>query len=586
VDGTAPDYPSSAVTLPIMEHDQTRTRTTETGNRHAGHNEPVINPLASEHLGVLPVDTTKKVRMKGGKKGKQKASGQRRPEFAPPRSGQGEGHQHQLSQLSHPANNDTKTAFNTAMLAENQQALHVASGPKNSGYHTQNEESESSLPHPNKGQFGWGQQNSPVTSQEVEATVEMEEPERQVLCLSEDPHPVPNALTSPNQTPIDDPADSSRNAEVEMMPQISSGLLSLSMKEDPRGSAGSVDPSQGPRGTHPRSQQYVETAPTAEDMVKVDHEPADVDSRDLFRLSHAAVSNNVLDPALDQVLDRGRPHRVAKPRKKSRVAQNSQTRTPAVNSYAPASRSALNVNRAMESLRVALLTDQLRTEYDHDLDVERWKGANSALKNKIGAHEVTIENLRSQQQEWMSNAGRFTERAIINQKFAKGIQADYEKLRKEAAAFHLQSEQILQKEIAEMEKERTDLRREFEKTTTSMERSQRGMLSAMKEMHERLSSTEGQRKLLVQQILEKEKRCTELKTQILVSEQKARSQPDPVVERLDRIYSQHDQANTQRTQELLKVNQSLTEMRETLLTPATAEDLGRVNSGLNQLAER
>jgi hypothetical protein len=42
-----------------------------------------------------------------------------------------------------------------------------------------------------------------------------------------------------------------------------------------------------------------------------------------------------------------------------------------MNGHAPASHSTLSVNRAMESLRIALLTDQLRVKYDHDLDIEK-----------------------------------------------------------------------------------------------------------------------------------------------------------------------------------------------------------------------
>jgi hypothetical protein len=557
-----------------------------------------MNSLALNHLVGRPVEVTKKLRTKKGKQGKQRAPGQRRAEFVPPRSGQGEGHQQQLSQLSHAASNDTKTLFNATILAENQQALYIAAGPKSPVQHTQNEQTESSLPHPNRGQFDREPQNLPVTPQEIESTVQMKQPGCQGPCLIEDPHSAPNAPTNPNHTPIDDPADSSRNADVEMTPQISSGLSSLSIKEDSGGSTEGIDLSQGPRGAHLRPQQYVETAPTAEDMVEVGHGAADVDPGDLSRLSHATtISNNVLDPALHQVSDRGKPHRVAKPRKKSRVARNSQTLTSTINSHASTSNSALNVNRAMESLRVALLTDQLRAKYDHDLDMEKWSEVNNALNDKIKAHEATIGDLKAQQKEWMFDAGRFTEKAINNQKFAKGIQADYEKLRKEAAAFHTRSEQVLQKEITKMEKERRDLCREFEKTTNSMERSQRRMLSAMNEMHDKLSSTEIRRNNLFKELAimsmnyeEKKKRCKELEKQISVSEQKTQSQPDEmhasVIERLDRLQSQNDQANTQRTQELLNINQSLTEMRETLLTPATAEDLGKVNNSLNHLTER
>jgi hypothetical protein len=370
-----------------------------------------------------------------GKNGKRKAPGQRHPELFPPRSGQGEGHQQQPSQLSHTASNDNKTAFNATMLTENQQALCVASGPKNPVQHTQNEVSGFSLPYSSKERFG---QELSATPQEIEPTMEIEQPERQGLCLGEDPHSASNASTNPNHTPVDDPADSSRNAGVDMTPQISSGLSFLGMK-DSGGPTEGVDPPQGPRGAHPRPQQYVETAPT-ENMDEVNHGATDIDPRDLSRLSHATtVSNNTLDPALHQVSDRGKPHRVAKPRNKSRVAQNSQTLTSAMNNHAPASHSAMNVNRAMESLRVALLTDQLRVKYDHDLDIEKWNEASNALNTRIKNHEVTIEDLKSRQKEWMFTAGRLTEKAVNNQKFAKGIQADYEKLRKEAAAFHLQN---------------------------------------------------------------------------------------------------------------------------------------------------
>jgi hypothetical protein len=548
--------------------------------------KPVTSSLASKSAGGV------KPRVNKGKSGKRKAPGQRHPELFPPRSGQGEGHQQQPSQLSHTASNDNKTAFNATLLAGNQQALCVASGPKDRVQHTQNEVSGLSLPYSDKERFG----QEFVTPQEIEPTVETEQPERQGLCLGKDLHSASNAPTNPNHTLVDDPADSSRNAEVDMTPQISSGLSFLNMK-DSGGSTESVDPPQGPGGAHPRPQQYVETAPT-ENMAEVDCGATDVDPRNLSRLSHATtVSNDTLDPALHQVSDRGKPHRVAKPRKKSRAAQNSQTFASNMNSHAPASHSALNVNRAMESLRIALLTDQLRVKYDRDLDIEKWNEASNALNMKIRTHEATIEDLKSQQKDWLFTAGRFTEKAVNNQKFAKGIQADYEKLRKEAAAFHTQSEQALRKEIAEMEKERTDLCREFEKTTTSMERSQRAMVSAMDEMHDKLSSTEARRNNLFAELAimsrkyeQKKERCGVLEKQISVSEEKARSQPDerndPVIERLDRLHSQHDQANTQRTQELLKINQSLAEMRGTLLTPATAEDLGTVNSSLNQLTER
>jgi hypothetical protein len=94
------------------------------------------------------------------------------------------------------------------------------------------------------------------------------------------------------------------------------------------------------------------------------------------------------------------------------VAQNSSTLVYTISSHAlvshsalnvnhgAASHSAINVNPAMESLRVALLTDQLRVKYD--LDVEKWNEASNALNTENQTHEATIEGLKSQQKSGCS----------------------------------------------------------------------------------------------------------------------------------------------------------------------------------------
>jgi uncharacterized protein YeaO (DUF488 family) len=60
----------------------------------------------------------------------------------------------------------------------------------------------------------------------------------------------------------------------------------------------------------------------------------------------------------------------------------------------------MSVNRAMESLRVALPTDQLRVKYDHD--TQKWTEASNALNTKIQTHEATIEDLKAQQRSGCS----------------------------------------------------------------------------------------------------------------------------------------------------------------------------------------
>jgi hypothetical protein len=468
--------------------------------------------------------------------------------------------------------------------------------PKDLAQDTQNQETKSLPPCLNKEHSSLGLQGLPVASPEINPATEMEQPPCQAPYTSDrSTHHVPKG-----RSPVDPKrANSPCSGNPQQVFQIPLKPSPSSLKENSAPLIKKLSPPQEPGISHPQPQRHINGAPALENTVEVGHLTAEVDPRDISNLRHVTgISIKGSDSALHQVTDRGGPHRVAKPRKKSRAAKNTQTPASGTANQASAPHSVSNVNRAMESLRIALLTDQLRAKHDLDHKDDEMKIVRKTLHDDAKVHKATILSLEAQQLESKANFARLAEKAKTNQRFVVGIQADYEKLQKSVTTFHADNKRVLQDKITEIEKEKKALHSEFESTTDSLRRSQRKMMTAVHEIYTELISTELKRKHLVQELEErtaayeeKKKRCEELEKEVLASGQSIQRQfsenSTSVIEKLSQIQLQSKQVNDENGRVASAISQCLEELKELQSTScSTAKGLEVFGSILERVSER
>ena len=370
--------------------------------------------------------------------------------------------------------------------------------------------------------------------------------------------------------------------------------------------------SREPGMSHPQPQRLVNSAPTLEIVAEEGSSTAEVQPRETSNVSQVAVvSSKSVDPILHHRRDRGGPHRVSKPQKKPRAAQSAQTFASVTTNQVSALHDASNVNRVMESLRMAILTDHIRAQHDLDLKEKESEQACKMLHDHVKEHEATIIGLKAQQLESKAYIARLTEKARTNQKYVVGIQTDYEKLRNSVRTFHSDNKRILQDKITEIENEKKALQSEFEKTTDSLRQSQRKMVSAVDTIYAQLNSTELKRKHLFEVLQqqkslyeEKKKRCEQLEVD-LASRQSERQLNEsvqrqfnefmhqlsesftPKIEKLSQLQLQYNQASDEHGRTSTAINECLEGLKQLNATPpSTAKDLEGIEKLLQRVFER
>jgi hypothetical protein len=217
-----------------------------------------------------------------------------------------------------------------------------------------------------------------------------------------------------------------------------------------------------------------------------------------MNIERPAPQSKVSEAALHGASDRGGPHRVGKPRRKVRAVSGPLShgvQGPAMS---------LGVERSLENLRVAMLADNFRLQHEHTTTTKQHEEKTALLQQVVDLQNNTIAEYKQKHQDLDGALNRLTDKAKTNQRYATGLQKDYEKLQKSFTTLQDQSKKTLQAKIAEIESEKDALRREFEATTDILAKNQKNLKSTVEDLYIRFTISDSKKKDLAENLSKQE----------------------------------------------------------------------------------
>ncbi|CAO2647639.1 Nn.00g085610.m01.CDS01 [Neocucurbitaria sp. VM-36] len=298
-----------------------------------------------------------------------------------------------------------------------------------------------------------------------------------------------------------------------------------------------------------------------------------------------------IEAVLHQTTRRGGPHRVSKPREK---AQNTNRPLPhLVQTTAMSS----GIECSLDSLRVALLADQFRTQHENATNVKHHEETIGMLRDLVSLQKDTIAEWKGRHQDLSSVVVRMTENAKISQEHVVDLQKDYEKLQASAVSFHNQSKTTLQEKIAEIECEKQSLRHDFKITIDVLAKNQKNLRATIDDLYKRLVISESENSGFAMRSSkqtamygEERRRRDDLEKQLLLSVQNTQRQlsdtSTALVGKFENLQSSLNEVALDKSrgtgiEECLKVLQNMQTIRV-----LTVEDLQKAEGMLRFLHER
>ncbi|USP79560.1 uncharacterized protein yc1106_06834 [Curvularia clavata] len=187
--------------------------------------------------------------------------------------------------------------------------------------------------------------------------------------------------------------------------------------------------------------------------------------------------------ALHRTSNRGAPSRIVKPRMKSRTESKPTSHGAQEASIPPV------VGRALKSLETAFLAESFRKTHEHTTELEHAAEKVTLHLQTIDSQKEVIADLRKQRDELKVAFESLTRKAKTNQKFLEGFQKDYEKLKKLTTTAQEDNRKTLEAKIAEIEEEKHILGRELEITACKLAESQRKIRAVADELYVKLAIT-------------------------------------------------------------------------------------------------
>ncbi|KAJ4371672.1 hypothetical protein N0V86_008225 [Didymella sp. IMI 355093] len=132
--------------------------------------------------------------------------------------------------------------------------------------------------------------------------------------------------------------------------------------------------------------------------------------------------------------------------------------------------------------RTAFLADQCRQEDQMLSKEQEWKGERSGLQTTITKQLETIAEQRVKLEQAEKRFKHLAGKLKSTQKFVAGLQKDHENLQMSMVAFQEQTKRVLQEEIAQILKEKDELRGAFEALIDSCAKSRKSMHETMTEI--------------------------------------------------------------------------------------------------------
>lgn len=227
-------------------------------------------------------------------------------------------------------------------------------------------------------------------------------------------------------------------------------------------------------------------------------------------------------------------------------------------------------------LRAAHHSDLTRKDYDVTRQAEHFEEVKALLRGQINQYSMSLAEEKSQHEGLKISMSHLREKAKTNQKFAAGLQKDYEKLKKVALDCQEECKQTLQQKASELENEKEVLRREVSLVLDNVAKGHKKLKATADELCLRLEFSEAKRRTLKneltkQTVLYAEERATrnDLEGRILSlgpsMQEHLRDHYSQLIEKLEKLQaSVHDissppqqQQNPAGVEECLEILQQL-----------------------------
>ncbi|KAJ4299283.1 hypothetical protein N0V90_004527 [Kalmusia sp. IMI 367209] len=185
--------------------------------------------------------------------------------------------------------------------------------------------------------------------------------------------------------------------------------------------------------------------------------------------------------------------RISKPRAKRRAKEPPAPQTPTIGGYekvSPEHEALLSI------LATCLRAGDAKARDIIDANTKAHGATIASLQETISHQSNFIENLRSENHNLHSRLQRLSESTNRLQKFMKGMEGDYARLKGETESHHKTCNEIVKDKVQEVEQEKLAMRKELLKTIDTLSTSQRHMKAVMDECFSRLVVTESKHEAL------------------------------------------------------------------------------------------
>lgn len=200
------------------------------------------------------------------------------------------------------------------------------------------------------------------------------------------------------------------------------------------------------------------------------------------------------DPTSHALSQQHRSSRIAKQQRHTQRHGSSLSSSPRPSGHAEYT-GVLAFDSMIDGLKAAFHAESKRTSKSHESKVKSQLGEISTLEGKINSLENRINALQAEKEELRTKAREQIEKS---NRYVKGIQNDYHKLKEAAKAHRRTCSSALEKEVAELQKERVLMERDFRVTLDAVEKSQRSTKSTMSELFHSMQLSEAKKRHLIE----------------------------------------------------------------------------------------
>lgn len=237
--------------------------------------------------------------------------------------------------------------------------------------------------------------------------------------------------------------------------------------------------------------------------------------------------------------------RVTKAQKRSRPTGNQSQASNAVGNW-QASTKTKALDTAFDNIRNACLADQNQLEDQMTSTIEILKEDKTQLQEKLLKQQAVIAEQSMRLNTHERNHARLNEEAKRIQRYAAGLQSDYEKCRKSVLSFEKDTKQALQDQIANLVREKADLELHVNQVKDALNKDKGKWKQIVEEAQTQHSIASSQNTDLKKQLAEQTRmyeaersRCIEIEKQLLLSVRTLQSQSSEssatLIDKLSRI---------------------------------------------------